>query len=257
MTEKIKPREFRCEVKFFRNITPTVFELGFETNDPVVFKAGQFFSIVIPGAGPGGRDLRRAYSIASPPETRPIELCVKLVDGGPGTTYLNTLKTGDTFRAIAPYGDFVYKPVLGKRVCFVSTGTGLAPFRSMVFSDHFKANPPKSTICMLGVRDESELIYAKEFIDACARDSALQWVPAVSRPSTEAWRGFRGRVTDWLRARGPDFAWTETEYYLCGAGSMIDEVKKLLADQGVEKEAIHQEIYYKTPTQAAVTIPGS
>ena len=99
-------------------LTPTVLELTFEPNAPLDFKAGQFISIIVPGAGPGGRNLRRAYSIASPPGALPIELCVKLVEGGPGTNYLYKLRPGDEFKGFAPYGTFVYKPATGRHVCF-------------------------------------------------------------------------------------------------------------------------------------------
>jgi len=236
--------EFHCVVKSFQMLTPTVFELTFEPREtPFPFEAGQFISIVIPGAGPKGRDLRRAYSIASAPEKSPVELCVKLVEGGPGTNYLYKLRPGDEFRGFAPYGDFVLEPKPGRHACFISTGTGIAPFRSMILSQNMRENPPASATCLLGVREEAELLYMQELGDA----PGLTWVPAVSRPVTEEWKGFRGRVTDYLRSREADFPWRETEYYLCGGGAMIDEVKAILAERGVEKESIHQEIYYKTP----------
>lgn len=238
--------KLECEIKRFRMLTPTVFELAFEPSQPVEFKAGQFISIVIPGAGPNGRDLRRAYSIASAPEVRPVELCVKLVDGGPGTQYLYSLREGTQFKGFAPYGDFLFEPKPGRHACFISTGTGIAPFRSMILSKEFKTNPPVSAMAMLGVREESELLYDEE-LSAVA---GVKWVTAVSRPSA-AWRGFKGRVTDYLRSLGEDYPWRETEYYLCGGGAMIDEVKQILADHGVEKESIHQEVYYKEPKPAA------
>jgi NAD(P)H-flavin reductase len=237
-------KEYRCEVKTFRMLTPTVFELTFDTHEPMTFEAGQFFSIIIPGAGPKGRDLRRAYSIASSPHVRPIELCVKLVEEGPGTNYLYKLRPGESFRAMAPYGDFVFEPKPGRHACFIATGTGIAPFRAMIFSEAYRAAPPASTTCLLGVRDEAELLYLDEF--ETLKD--ITWVPAVSRPSTGNWTGFKGRVTDWLRAQA-DFPWLETEYYLCGSGAMINEIKQLLASKGVGKESLHQEIYYKPPKE--------
>lgn len=244
-------QEFRCEVKSYNHLTPTVFEITFETDKPVEFEAGQFFSIIIPGAGPKGRDLRRAYSIASAPHVRPIELCVKLVEEGPGTNYLASLRPGDAFRAMAPYGDFVYEHKFGRHACFIATGTGIAPFRSMVFSEYFKSNPPASATCLLGVRDEAELLYMDEF---AAAGAGVQWVPTVSRPGASGnWQGFKGRVTDWFRTQGDHFPWCETEYYLCGSGAMIDEIKALLAAKGVVKDSLHQEIYYKPPKVLTLT----
>src|SRR5690242_15734103 len=90
-----------------KDLTHDVFAFKFARPQAMNFKAGQYMSIVIPGAGPGGRNLRRAYSIASPPEWNEVELCVKLVEEGPGTNYLNSLKVGDEIQAQAPFGEFV------------------------------------------------------------------------------------------------------------------------------------------------------
>src|SRR4051812_3915293 len=180
--EKQVRREYTCTVTGFKMLTPTVFETTFEpkaADGDILpdFRPGQFISIIVPGAGPKGRDLRHAYSIASEPKTRPIELCIKLVEGGPGTNYLYTLRPGDTFRGVAPYGDFVYKTPSSRHSCFISTGTGIAPFRSMVLSETFRKNPPLSATLMLGVRDEAELMYMEELGSL----KGVRWVPCVSR----------------------------------------------------------------------------
>ncbi len=235
----MKPVEYLCHVKSFKMLTPTVFELSFETDKQLQFEAGQFISIVIPGAGPKGRDLRRAYSIASSPEKHPIELCVKLVEGGPGTQYLYRLRPNDIFKGIAPYGDFTYQVKPKRHACFIATGTGIAPFRSMAMSKHFRENLPASAICLLGVRTESELLY-QEKVDGF---TDVKLINTVSQPSAN-WQGFKGRVTDYLRNLGSDYPWLDSEFYLCGNGDMIKEVKAFLAEKGVDKDSVHQEKYY-------------
>jgi CDP-4-dehydro-6-deoxyglucose reductase, E3 len=239
-TEKkpVKPQEVTCTVSFNRMVTPTVFELGFETTPSFEFKAGQFVSVVVPGAGPQGRDLRRAYSIASTPGKNPIELCIKLVEGGPGTQYLYKQKPGDQFKVWAPYGDFVYKHKADRHVCFIATGTGLAPFRAMVLSKEYQAQPPVSATCLFGVRSPEELLYEKEL----SQLKGLKWVPAISQPADQ-WHGFKGRVTDYLKTM--DHPWMNSDYYLCGNGGMITEVKAFLQAKGITKDSIYQEIYYK------------
>ena len=198
-------------------LTPTVFDQTFETDKPLEFSAGQFVSIIIPGAGPKGRDLRRAYSVASSPEQRPVELCVKIVEDGPGTQYLFRLKPNDTFKAMAPYGDFTYKAKAGRHVCFVATGTGIAPFRAMAMSTHFQQSPPASATCLLGVRTEEELLY-QDSTGGFGAATGVKLINTVSKP-TDAWKGFRGRVTDYLQSLGMDYPWLETDFYLCGNGA--------------------------------------
>ncbi len=241
---KIQPREWNCRILEVRPLTPTVFELIFEAvhhDSPFHFLPGQFLSVVVPGKGPQGRDLRRAYSIAAAPGERHLRLCIKKVEEGPGTTYLEQLKAGDSLKVHAPYGSFFYRTSPQSHVCFIATGTGISPFRSMVCSELFRAAPPRSSACLLGVRQEDEVLYA----DVFSSIPGLQWRPIVSQP-TLAWKGLRGRVTDDLKAQHPALPpLLETEYYLCGNGGMIAEVKQWLLDQGVAKEKIHQEIYYK------------
>ncbi|MBC7385702.1 MAG: FAD-dependent oxidoreductase [Cryobacterium sp.] len=260
---------YLCTVLSHRSITSTVFELSFDAvpipsldpakpapTEPFYFQGGQYISIVIPGAGPNGRDLRRAYSIASAPEVRPVELCIKVVDGGPGSNYLNNLRNGDTFKGFAPYGDFTYKTSSVKNVCFIATGTGIAPFRSMMLSKEFHDVPPKSILCLLGIRDEDELLYEQElskklYSGESGNRFEAEWVACVSQPKG-AWPGFKGRVTDYLRTLDTTYPWTDTEFYMCGAGQMIDEVRAFLTEKGVAKEAIHREIYFKQPKHSTV-----
>ena len=224
-------------------LTPDVIELHFESEPHFSFLPGQFISMIVPGAGPGGRDLRRAYSIASEPEKKHFELCVKLVEGGPGTTYLNNLRLGESFKGMAPYGDFVYKPKDSRAAIMVATGTGIAPFRSMIHSHLFKNNKPTKTHLLYGARALSDLLYTEELEAALGKGHFIQ---ALSKlPADTPWNGIRGRVTDYLRTHEAEINWHLTDFYLCGNGAMIDEVKQILTAHGVQKTSIHQEVYYK------------
>ncbi len=226
-------------------LTPDVIELHYEPVVPFEFDPGQFISIIVPGKGPGGRDLRRAYSIASGPELvrngKPLlELCVKVVEGGPGTQYLDKMQIGETLKGLAPYGDFVYKTKNHKHVVFIATGTGIAPFRAMVQSRVYAENKPLSTTLLFGAREESDLLYHDELTHSLGKSG---FVPVLSK--AKDWNGYKGRVTDWLRHHQSKMHWSETDFYLCGNGAMIDEVKRILMEAGVEKTSIHQEVYFK------------
>ena len=242
--EKVKPVLVDAKLISRKQLTSDVFEMKLEPSAFFQFQPGQFISILIPGAGPGGRDLRRAYSIASAPEMMPgenkFELCVKLVEGGPGTNYLNNLKVGESLKGHVPFGDFVYKTKSDKHVIFIATGTGIAPFRSMVFSKVFNDNKPLSAKILFGARDAQDLFYADEMVPVLGKG----YVETLSRPIGN-WAGFKGRVTDWLRENSASIDWKNTEFYLCGNGAMIDEVKSILTTHEVDKTAIHQEVYYK------------
>ncbi len=244
--EKRKPILVEAVLTHKIQLTEDVIELHFEPKPAFEFAPGQFISVIIPGKGPGGRDLRRAYSIASGPELvrsgkSTLELCVKIVENGPGTQYLNALKIGDSIKGMAPYGDFVYKTKPGKHALFIATGTGIAPFRSMIYSKVFAENKPLSATLLFGARAPGDLLYVDELDHALGKKSFVKTLSRVPG-HTDA---FKGRVTDWLRDHTSEIHWKETDFYLCGNGAMIDEVKQILADKGVEKGSIHQEVYYK------------
>lgn len=231
--------KYQCTVVSNEMITPTVFILSFDLDHEIQFLPGQFLSVIIPGAAGNGRDLRRAYSIASSPEQRPVQLCIKKVDGGPGTTFLHALRPGDQFGMTAPYGDFVYKPKPDRDFCFISTGTGISPYHSIVRSALYREQPPRHAKSIFGVRHDDEVLYGEVF----ANISGLDWHPCVSRPEKQT-TAFKGRVSDFLR-NAKDLKWGETEFYLCGNGDMIKEVKTfLMDDQKVDRSSIHLEKYY-------------
>lgn len=228
-----------------RELTPTVFELSFEVEPKIEFRAGQFLSLIVPGAGPHGRDLRRAYSIASSPDLRPFQFCIKRVEGGPGTTFLDQLKIGSTFQAMGPYGDFTAKTPPDRGMCFIATGTGIAPFRSMLFAKEvLDSAPGRPLLSLFGSRDATELLYVDEMNSVPGH----RFVTALSRvdeATAKANHAFRGRVTDYLKAHKKDFPAAGWDFYLCGSSAMIEEVKSILTDFGFDKKQIHQEVYYK------------
>lgn len=245
-------REITCTVKSKVWLTPTVFSLSFEPSRRFKFEAGQFLSIVVPlpfvPPGSGSR-LRRIYSFACGPG-QGYELCVKQTQG-PGTSYLASLKPGDVFGATAPYGDFVHEPRAERGVCLVSTGTGIAPFRSMMFSERFWDEPPTQCLSLFGASTEQEIIYPEGFSHI-----GVQTVNALSKAGPD-WTGFRGRVTDFLASLPPDWGWTTTDFYMCGNGEMVRSVAALLRSRGVAPTAIHQEAYFGKAPAAVNSLPAS
>src|SRR4051794_26868064 len=118
MVTKAPPTE--CKVKEVRLLTPHICSLSFETPSPFAFQAGQYVNVVIPDVG--GRVFTKNYSLATPPEKRPMELCFELVGAGPA--YLSKLCPGDTFEARGPFGKFVYEGNPNRHFCYVATGSG-------------------------------------------------------------------------------------------------------------------------------------
>lgn len=221
--------------------------IRFEPSRRFSYEAGQFLSLIVPApfAPPGSRGsrLRRAYSFSTPSEKgQAYELCVKHVQGGPGSSYLKSLEVGGTFKASAPYGDLFYRPREARNACFISTGTGVAPFRAMVLSEVFKRERPERVFSIFGARTESEIIYPGFF-----ERQGLECVTAISQPTGAGAGHFKGRVTDYLRSLPADWPWHTTDFYLCGNGDMVADVRRILKEgHGVQDAAIQKEIYFSS-----------
>jgi ferredoxin-NADP reductase len=237
----VPAKQFTCKVISKKWLTPTVVELRFEPSKKFRYEAGQFVSVVVPPpfrAPTLSRDLRRAYSLATAPHEG-YGLCVRVVPNGPGSNYIASLKEGDTLRLYAAYGDFLFDHRSPRSACFISTGTGIAPLLSMIRSKEFRDNPPPSAINLFGARSEKDIIYPGLFASL-----GLTEINAVSDAGPE-YAGFRGRVTDYLISLPNEWPWQETDFYLCGSGAMVSDVRRYLRTvRGVPEAHIHQEIYF-------------
>ncbi len=232
--------KYRCTLTEQTWLTPSVMRICFTTKKEIKFQPGQFLSIYVPDIRNTGKFLRRAYSFSTAPgKEYCYELCVKHVPGGAGTEFLASLQQGDFFDATAPYGHFLYQaPLAGRYVCFISTSTGIAPFRSMVLSEHFQENKPDKCFFIFGARTEAEIIFSGEFE---ARD--INTINAISQPSS-GYSGYHGRVTDYLRGLPVSWHWHNTDFYICGNAEMIQEVCEILkGGHGVLPKAIFCESF--------------
>lgn len=215
------------------------FKLVFEPGTFFEFDAGQFVNLLLPET-PERKAIKRAYSIASTPIWKGyLDLCIKLVPNGQGTPWIWTLKEGDKLTVQGPLGRFTAPKPLPKRIVYISTGTGIAPFRSVIHTllDQ-KADVELWNI--FGNRFAEDLYYKEEFEELAKKNSNLKNVFTVSRPN-ENWKGEKEYVQFMLKKyiSGP----ADTSIYICGLTDMINEVVKTATEIGFEKGQIHFEKY--------------
>ena len=228
-----------------RQLTPAVRELTFERTDGVTFafEAGQWVSLVLPH--PEG-ELRRAYSIASPPFGSPrFEVAITQVEGGPGSTFLHDLPLGATLTAIGPQGFFTRPFHKSGPSLFVATGTGITPLRSMIRTAA-SAGSVMPLWLVAGVRTEGDIIYRDELESLAQANPHVRVEFTLSRANDE-WRGRRGYVQTHVKE-----LWNELEAlglgpphaYICGLQKMVGAVRELLRkEMGVPREQVHAERY--------------
>jgi CDP-4-dehydro-6-deoxyglucose reductase len=224
-----------------RMLSPTVRELTFATSPSFRFVPGQWISLRLPQ--PGGEELSRAYSISSPPrDDGSFDIAVTLVEHGPGSRALHAAEPGTRFLMSEAQGYFTLNPV-ERPVLMVGTGTGVAPFRSMLI--HASRNVPESRarfVLLFGVRSEDDMLYVSDFQDLAKKWGDFRFEPSLSRPSN-GWSGRRGYVQLHLADLVSDLG-GDCDVYVCGLNRMIRDVRHVLKEQlGFTRQRIHTERY--------------
>ncbi len=218
-------------------IAPGVRHFVFEAPelDRLDFVAGQFVSLTDSIAG---RAITRAYSIASAPgESNRFELCLNRVDGGAFTPHLFELSPGDVVDMPPPLGTFTLRQPLRDSL-LVATGTGIAPFRSMLRAE-VRTGSPAFTL-LFGVRHESHLLYRQEFEEMALDFPQFRFWPTLTQPGA-AWAGRAGRVQAHLAEAVEDRR--DIDIYLCGLRPMVDDVRQILKSMGFDRKQIRYEKY--------------
>ena len=206
------------------------------------FRSGEFVMLGLPGAN---RPLLRAYSIASPAYAEELEFLSIKVPEGPLTSQLQNVRPGDElFLGRKPTGTLVTDALLpGRRLFLLATGTGLAPFMSLVrdpdIYDQFA-----QIVVVHSVRRVSDLAYRTELEshladDPLVRDQALlqmSYVPTVTREPFHTSQRIGALVENGTLFHGVGgpaaFDPATDRIMLCGSMEMIRDFQALLTDQG-------------------------
>ncbi|MCK6395263.1 NADH:ubiquinone reductase (Na(+)-transporting) subunit F [Zoogloea sp.] len=216
--ENLPVRDFDGTVSRIETLTPTIKGVWIKLDTPMRFQAGQYVNLELPG-GIGSR----AFSVASPPSADgEMELNIRIVPGGQGTTYVHEkLQAGDRIRIAGPYGRFFVKKSAEVPVVFMAGGSGLSSPRSMIL-DLLDEGFDKPITLVYGQRSRAELYYHDEFVALAGQHPNFRYVPALSHePEESGWEGFRGFVHDAAKAAF-DNDFRGHKAYLCGPPLMIE-----------------------------------
>ena len=214
------------------------FKLVFPGGTEFDFDPGQFANAMALDAQTQ-KIIKRPYSIASPPyEKGYIDLVWKRVEGGFMTNYFWKLKEGDTLQIQGPLGRFGISKSPKERLVFVATGTGIAPFRSIILQ-LFKEGTNREIWLVFGNRYETDILYEEAWKELAAKYKNFHYVPTVSRPKT--WTGEKEYVQNLL----PQYIDSpkDTHLYICGLTNMITAVQDKALQMGFAKEQIFFEKY--------------
>jgi ferredoxin-NADP reductase len=215
--------------------------IEFPEMEKIDFTPGQFVTMDLPIHEVKNKRWR-SYSIASAPDgTNKIELVIVLAENGAGTTYLfDNIKEGMSVPMRGPLGKFTLHHPIEKDICFICTGTGIAPFRSMIKDFFNTGKQHKNLYLIFGTRVETDILYRVE-LEQLAKDMPnFNYIPVLSR-AHDAWTGEKGYVHPVYERL---FAGrNDVQFMLCGWTAMINEAKDRLYAMGFEKKDVHYELY--------------
>ncbi|MCY1271308.1 Flavodoxin/ferredoxin--NADP reductase [compost metagenome] len=220
-----------------QTLTPSLFTLR-TTRDPGFrFRAGQFARLGV--YKPSGSIVWRAYSMVSAPHDEFLEFFSIVVPGGEFTSELSRLKEGDQLLIDRQAFGFLTldRFVDGRDLWLLATGTGLAPFLSIL--QDFEVWERFETIKLVySAREQRELAYL-DLIEGLARRDyleeyahKLQFIPVVTREEVPGC--LHGRITTLIengeleRAAGLELTPEHSRVMLCGNPQMIEDTREIL-----------------------------
>jgi ferredoxin-NADP reductase len=215
---------FRVELLSRHWLSDITFEIELSRPPSFEFHPGQSIRIV-------HQQLERDYSLVSHPTGPTLSLCIRNVQEGSLTPLLGTVRIGSKISFTGPYGYFTFRPSQ-RPPLFIATGTGVAPFVSMVRSG------VKGFTLLHGVRGSTELYYESLF-----RTATKSYVACLSESAPESPEPedvFQGRVTHYLEKNLPSGMY---DFYLSGRIEMVRDVTHLV-DERFPGSLVYTEIFY-------------
>ncbi len=242
------------------------FSVPTELTEQFQFTQGQYLTLRFML---NGKEERRSYSMCSSPLESGLSVTVKRVKGGKVSNHVfDKIKVGDVVDVMTPDGRFYTElhDENKKNYYLVGAGSGITPLMS-ILKTILEKEPMSFVHLLYGSRSEDEIIF-KNQLDGLTRryEGQLMVEHVLSQPKLEkakglgglfskgkpTWEGKTGRIDAKIfqkfQEENPP-RHKQSEYFLCGPGSMIDAVEKTLLDKGVDKKNIHHE-YFTAPPSA-------
>ena len=222
------------DVKTFRFMNPLGGAL------PFGYLPGQFLTVTVPI---DGKPVKRTYTIASSPtHSDHAEITVKHEDGGVVSGFLhNRVQPGDLLECSGASGSFIFTGRECKCILLIGGGVGITPLMSVIryLTDR---SWPGDIYLLYSIHTPVDFIFRDELEHLQRRHANLHVVVAVSHPEGTDWKGPTGRITKELIAQSvPDLA--SRYVHLCGPVSLMEAIKKMLAELGVPSERIKTEAF--------------
>lgn len=230
------------------NAVALTFDIPENLKEAFAFQAGQYITIK---HKINGKELRRAYSISSPPSSGKLTVGIKKMEGGTFSVYANEqIKVGDTFEVMPPEGRFVFDDASPQKIAAFAAGSGITPIMSIA-QTVLERNPENVFVLVFGNQSPEETMYFREIQTIKEQYGNRFFVQYVYSRSTEEDALFgrieKSTVNFVLKNKFKETAFNG--FYLCGPEDMIHQVTDTLKGNGVDEGAIHYELFTSEDTE--------
>lgn len=200
------------------------------------FKPGQFTTLKV------SNSIFRCYSIFSLPTLLPYwEIFVDITPGGPGTTFIKSLKAKNIIETLGPSGTFTCKKSGNKNFIFLATGCGLAPLKPMVENLLNSSGQPKIFL-LWGLRHEKDIVL-KNTLDNWIKKYPNFYSETVLSQPGKKWKGKKGHVNSYIESITKNLPINETSVYLSGNSEFIKNSLENLNNLNFPTDNIYFESY--------------
>ena len=222
------------KLKMIKKETPLVSSLTFETEQKIVFKAGQYFNVTIPELMSHGK----AYTIASAPIDNDLVLTIK--KQGKFSSALLDLKVGNEIFVDGPEGYFFDNFSADKKNVFVVGGIGITPFMSLIRDYVNNSKSLGDLVVLYSNKFKNEIT----FFDELTKLSAQEKIKLVNFITQEKVNDCEiGRINAELIKKLVNDC-QNRNYYLCGSISFVNDMWKMIGGLGVPEEQIFTEAFF-------------
>jgi NAD(P)H-flavin reductase len=207
------------------------------------FAPGQYATLGLMGSE---KLIQRPMSISSSADDlSEYEFFIRRVHEGAFTPLLWERSVGDAINIKGPKGKFLLQED-GRTCLFVASGTGLAPFISMIETLRGRGEA-RDVVLLHGVSYDYDLAWRAELTELASGGFPLRYVGTISRPQAcPEWTGFTGRVEAILADQLDEHGLTaeNTTIYLCGNPDMVSAVEEIATERGFAPEQVRKELYW-------------
>ena len=221
-----------------------LFNVPEEFKSNYVFIAGQYVNLRLTL---DGKEIRRAYSICSSPESGELRIAVKAVKNGAFSQFANTkLKAGDILEVGKPEGKFTFEPHADHQKNYVAfvAGSGITPVLSIMKSV-LNSEPRSSFVLVYGNKSPEETIFHQELHDIHLKYTGRLFVHYVYSQAKSDGELFgridKSAVNFVLNNKHKELEFDK--FYLCGPEEMINTVSKVLTEHNIRDSAIKFELF--------------